>query len=88
MQELKLYKTPEGQGYSIGPVQKENSEEYGKRLIADTGKTLTNGETTTTCIDIFPGDDTTWEEINAEDTEEITWEEAGKILSGEGGNEE
>lgn len=41
------------------------------RLIADEGKVLTDGETTTSCVDVCPADDVDkWTEIDAPVEEE------------------
>ena len=69
---------------AVGPVQKDGSEIWGERLIADAGYILQNGENYVSVIDVKAGDATEWIEV----PEEIDFEEAGKILLGEGGEAE
>lgn len=69
---------------AVGPIQKDGSEIWGERLIADAGCVLQNGDNYAVVIDVKTGDATEWIEV----PEEIDFEEAGKILLGEGGESE
>lgn len=79
---IQLYK----KGSTIGPVETEGSVPYGKRLVADEGKVLKNTETEDLAyvIDVYDGHIEKWEEIDDEQPEEeISYEEIGKILTGD-----
>ena len=53
------------------------------RLYADAGKVLTNGEQTYSCVDVVPGTEGDWSEVDdPEDEEEPTAEEVLSILLG------
>lgn len=81
MTTIQLYKKDN----AIGPVQTEGSELYGSRLIAESGKKLkkTGTEETAFVIDIYPGDNSEWTEIDyTEPEEDADWETIGQILAG------
>lgn len=82
MQIITLYKiTGHGGTVSVGPVVPEQGTEYETltRLVADDGKTLTDGTTTTGVVDTYNPE--AWTEIEDE-TQEITAEEALDIIRG------
>ena len=74
-----LYKT----GHAVGPIPSNDGQAvHGYRLIADGNGILENTKTkeTALCIDIKIEEKEDW----VEDTEELSYEEIGKILSGDG----
>lgn len=70
MQVINLYKyTRENGGVTVSPNKPDGEYTEMYRLIADDGKTLTNGEVVTPCIDVEYVDG--WEEID-DATDEAT----------------
>ena len=65
MQKITLYRytRPDG-GVTVSPVPPAAGVEYAEeyRLVADEGKTLTNGETSAACVDT--ANPSAWEEID------------------------
>jgi len=80
---INLYKT----GNAVGPNPAyEGQEVHGYRLVADDGKILTDGETYAGVIDVSPADKSKWTEVDddqADDGEELSYEDIGKILVGD-----
>ena len=84
MTTINLYKN----GNAVGPNQSSPDQQvHGYRLVADEGYVLQKGEDFASVIDVGLDGVSDWEEVidTREDEEEITWEEAGRILAGEGG---
>jgi hypothetical protein len=62
---LYRYKREDG-GTTVSPIMPEGKEyTLGYRLIADDGKTLTNGVITVPCVDVSAESKSAWTEINA-----------------------
>ena len=86
MTTINLYKS----GNAIGPHQTAQDQPvHGYRLVADEGYVLTDGETMAHVIDVPLDGVQQWEEVvdTTEDDTEIGWDEAGRILAGEGGEQ-
>ena len=88
MRQIELYRHYGNHGdYSIGPEKKEETDAlFGYRLIADDGCILTHTDDETEqtyCVDVDTTGLTKWTE-GPDEGEDISYEEIGRILSGDG----
>jgi hypothetical protein len=61
-----VYRYTGENGVVISPVKLPNAQGVEMvRLLADTGKVLTDGTQQTTCIDVLPSEVSKWVEIDA-----------------------
>lgn len=73
-----------GGGVSLSPLNGDGryASNY-VRITAGEGKTLTNGEIVTPCIDVLTNDVSLWQEIDDADDEDIDNLEAFGIIFGD-----
>lgn len=70
MQIIPLYKYERADGgTTVSPIKPECEYTEMYRLVADEGKILTNGEITTSCIDVESAEG--WQEIDEPKAEEV-----------------